>query len=138
MMAARAGDLPLVEALLERGADPLLEDDFGHTAWLFALHRAAEDADFARQSPSSLFEPIASAALNVQVDGCLLRLERHQAGYWLLHLMLAGLKTLQSPAVQRPFAMAKYHKGFFAEALLDTLQHLPDYFWHPQRRSAPT
>ena len=134
MMAARAGNLPLIEALLERGADPLVEDDFGHTAWLFALNRATEDADFARHCIPALFERIAPAALDVQVDGRLLRLERHQAEYWLLSLMLAGFKTLLSSAVQRPFDIAKYRKGFFADTFLETLQHLPDYLWSPQRR----
>jgi hypothetical protein len=134
MMAARAGNLPLVEALLERGADPLLEDDFGHTAWLFALNRATEDDDFAVHSIPALFERIAPAVLDVQVDGRLLRLERHQAEYWLLSLMLAGLKTLLSPCVQRTHVLTKYDKGFFADALLETLQLLPDYLWRPQRR----
>ncbi len=134
MLAARAGNLPLVQALLERGADPLVEDEFGHTAWMLALSRGIEEPAFARQHLAPLFERIAPAALDVQTGGRLLRLERQQAEYWVLGLMLAGLKTLYSACWARQHQPYKYHRGFFADHLLDTLQHLPDYLWSPQRK----
>lgn len=73
-----AGNVALVDALLARGADPLLEDEFGHTPWHSALNRAMEDTEFARQSIGPLFERIALPVLDVQTDGRLVRLERHQ------------------------------------------------------------
>jgi hypothetical protein len=33
MLAAMAGNAPLVQALLAKGADPQRRDEFGHTAW---------------------------------------------------------------------------------------------------------
>ncbi|MBC7610569.1 MAG: AAA family ATPase [Polaromonas sp.] len=134
MLAARAGNLPLIEALLARGADPLVEDEFGHTAWLVALNRATEEPEFTRQHIAPMFERIAPAALDVQTGGRLLRLERHQAEYWALSLMLAGFKTLYSDCWVHRHPPYKYHRGFFADYLLDTLQYLPDYLWSPQRR----
>ncbi|MES2944425.1 MAG: AAA family ATPase [Pseudomonadota bacterium] len=134
MLAARAGNLPLVEALLARGADPLVEDEFGHTAWLVALNRATEEPEFARQHIAPLFERIAPAALDVQTGGRLWRLERHQAEFWVLSLMLAQFKTLYSACFTWRHPPYKYQRGFFADCLLDTLQHLPDYLWSPQRR----
>ena len=48
MLAARAGNLALVEELLERGADADLVDDYGHTAWMGALNRAIDDHAFGK------------------------------------------------------------------------------------------
>ena len=50
MMAARAGNLPLVETLIERGADIEARDLFGQTPVMHALERAALHADYARSS----------------------------------------------------------------------------------------
>lgn len=134
MMAARAGNVTLVDALLERGADPQLADKFGHPPWLSALNRATEDAEFARQSIGGLFGLIAPSVLDVQTDGRLIRLGRHQGEYWILSLMLAGFKTLRTDCVQREARASKYQKGFFAEALHAPLECLPDHLWKPARR----
>jgi hypothetical protein len=133
MMAARAGNIALVEALLERGANPLREDEFGHTPWFSALNRAMEDEAFARQSIAPLFDRVASPILDVQTDGRLVRLERHQGEYWLLSLMLAGLKTQHSLCVERPGDRFRYFKGFFADELNSTLICLPEHLWKAQR-----
>lgn len=134
MLAARAGNLPLVEALLQRGADPQDSDEFGHTPWLAALNRAMDDADFSRQKIGALFERIAPGVLDVQTGGRLVRLERHQGEYWLLSLMLAGLKTLRTRCLPRANPPYKYEPGFFAEALQTSLETLPEHLWKPQRR----
>ena len=140
MMAARVSNLPLVRALLERGADPQLTDDYGHTAWLFALNRACEDPAFAKQSIAPLFDLIAPAVLDVQTGGRLVRLEHHQAEYWVLSLMLAGFKTQGSRGVDRRHPnsphhpLYKYRQGFFAEQLHHTLNELPEHLWHGKRR----
>jgi hypothetical protein len=134
MMAARAGNVSLVEALLERGADPQIEDEFGHTAWLSALNRAMEDQEFARQSIAGLSALLPPSVLDVQTDGRLIRLERHQGEYWILSLMLAGFKTLRTRCTERPARAYKYRRGFFAEALHATLECLPEHLWKVARR----
>jgi hypothetical protein len=120
--------------LLSCGANPLLQDEFGHTAWMAALNRAMDDTHFARLKIAPLFERIGPAVLDVQADGRLVRLERHQGEYWVLSLMLAGLKTLRSRCADRPQHPYKYDPGFFAEALQTTLDTLPEHLWKPQRR----
>ena len=134
MLAARAGNVPLVEALLARGADPQAEDEFGHTPWWSALNRATEDADFARRSIGSLFERIGPAVLDAQTDGRLVRLERHQGEYWVLSLMLAGFKSQCTRCVLRTLRPYKYRQGFFADELNDTLECLPEHLWKARRK----
>ena len=57
MLAARAGNVALIEALLARGADPEIVDDYGHTAWMGALNRAIDD----QASPAPISRPFSNA-----------------------------------------------------------------------------
>ncbi len=133
MLAATAGNAPLVEALLAKGADPGRRDEFGHTAWDHAVGRAMREAAFAGSGLPVLFDLIAPPALDVQTDGRLVRLERHQAEYWVLTLMLAGLKTQWSRCVTRHQEPYKVLAGFFADQLHDVLQQLPAWLWPKAR-----
>ena len=134
MMAAAAGNAALVQALLDKGADPTLRDDFGQTAWDCALSRAMQEPGFVGTGLAAVFELLAPAALDVQTDGKLVRLERPQAEYWVLMLMLAGIKTQWSRCVTRKAEMRKYPEGFFADQLHDVLAALPDWLWSEKRR----
>ena len=134
MLAARAGNVALVETLLARGADPDLADDYGHTAWVFALNRAIDDPAFARAHLGALFEPLGPETLDVQTGGRLVRLERHQGEFWLLGLMLAGLKTHCGGLAARPLGPGRYRRGFFADCLRETLECLPEHLWSKARR----
>jgi hypothetical protein len=134
MLAARAGNVALIEALLARGADPEIVDDYGHTAWMGALNRAIDDPAFARDHIGPLFERLGPETLDVQTDGRLVRLERGQGEFWPLGLMLAGLKTHCGGLTARPLGPYRYSEGFFADALLETLDCLPEHLWPPARR----
>ena len=134
MLAARAGNVALVKALLARGADPEIADDYGHTAWMGALNRAIGDPIFASTHLGDLFESLGPETLDVQTGGRLVRLERNQAEFWLLGLMLAGLKTHCGGLVARPLGPARYRRGYFADALRETLDRLPEHLWSKARR----
>ena len=134
MLAARAGNVELIDALLERGAEPLLEDHFGQTAWQQAVCRAIEDPAFAASALAPIFERLAPAVIDVQVDARLVRIERHQGEYWVLTLMLAGLKTQWSRCIQRPLPIWKFADGYFAEQLHQVLEALPVHLWKELRR----
>ena len=134
MMAARAGNLALAEALIERGADPAATDEYGHTAWMVALCRAVAEPDFAKQSLGPLFDVLSPATLDVQNAGRLVKLERHQGEYWLLSLMLASLKIQSSAMIDRKYPSYQYYRGFFADDLMETLVVLPEHLWRVSRR----
>ncbi len=134
MLAATAGNAPLVEALLAKGADPARRDEFGHAAWDHAVGRAMREAAFAGSGLPALFDLLAPPALDVQTDGRLVRLERHQGEYWLLTLMLSGLKTQWSQCVTRRMEPHRYLSGFFADQLHDVLRELPAWLWPDARR----
>ena len=134
MMAARAGNAALVDALLNKGADPNMQDEFGQTAWQQAVNRATEDPVFARTALASLFDRLAPVAIDVQVDGRLVRVERHQGEYWVLTLMLAGFKTQWSSCTVRTQPRWKFAEGYFAEQLHQVLECLPAHLWPDKRR----
>jgi len=134
MLAAAAGNAALVQALLNKGADPQLGDEFGHTAWDYALSRALQEPSFAGTGLAAVFELLAPAAFDVQTDGRLIRLERRQGEYWVLLLMLAGIKTQWSRCVTRKVELRKYPEGFFADQLHDVLTTLADWLWSEKRR----
>lgn len=134
MLAAVAGNAPLVQALLDKGADPQRRDDFGHTPWDGAVSRALQEPGFAATGLPAVFPLLVPAALDVQVDGRLVRLERRQGEYWVLTLMLAGLKTQWSCCVTRAMEPHKYARGFFAEQLHEVLAQLPAWLWADKRR----
>lgn len=137
MAAARAGNLALVDALLGRGADAAAVDEFGHCAWQHAVSRGMQDEAFARAALPPLFERLSPEVLDVQVDGRLVRIERHQGEYWVLTLMLCGLKAQWSRCVERTLPSWKYAEGFFAEQLHQILQCLPHHLWPEKRRKRP-
>jgi hypothetical protein len=134
MLAARAGNLALVEQLLERGADADLVDDYGHTAWMGALNRAIDDHAFGKAHLCALFERLGPDTLDVHADGRLVRLERGQGEFWLLGLMLAGLKTHAGGLFARPLGPQRHMRGFFSDSLLRTLELLPEHLWPKSRR----
>ena len=134
MLAARAGNASLIDALLERGAEPKAEDEYGQTAWQQAVSRAIEEPAFAKSSLAAIFDRLAPAVIDVQVDGRLIRIERHQGEYWVLTLMLAGLKTQWSYCAVRSLPPWKFGEGYFAEQLHRVLEGLPSHLWKENRR----
>jgi hypothetical protein len=134
MLAAIAGNAPLVQALLDKGADPQRRDDFGQTAWDGAVNRGLQEPSFAGTGLPPIYPLLAPAALDVQIDGRLVRLERRQGEYWVLTLMLAGLKTQWSRCVTWRAEPHKYPRGFFAEQLHEVLALLPTWLWAEKRR----
>ncbi len=133
MMAAQCGNVALVEALLERSADPLLRDHYGHSAWDYALARFLDDPTHTQHHLDALYPLLSPPVLDVQADGRLIRLERHQGEYWLLGLMLVSYKKLLSKLVPNP-TVSRNVKGFCADHLMREMDRIPESVLRPERR----
>ncbi len=134
MMAARAGNVALVEALLERGADIEARDLFGQTPVMYALERASQDAQYAAGPFGSIHASVAPPSLDVETDGRLVRLYPHQGEYVLLLLMLAGLKTLGSQMLPQSVCPLTRRSGFNAAWLMRNSDSFPHNVLREERR----
>lgn len=133
MMAAQCGNTALVEALLERGADPSLRDHYGHGAWDYALTRVLDDPAHVHANLDALFALLSPPVLDVQTGGRLVRLERHQGEYWVLGLMLASFKTMYSQAIVGQ-SVQRNLTGFCADFLMRGSERVPDSVLSPTRK----
>ena len=88
MVAVRVGNADLIEILLDLGADTGLVDGNGLNAFQISLERACADARYAKTKLPALFERLAPPSIDVQVDGRLVKLDRHQMEYLMLSIAL--------------------------------------------------
>ncbi len=127
MAAAAAGNLPLVEALLDRGADTDAHDHLGRNALHIAMREAFRDRDFARRPFAALYERVAPAFIDLQVEERLVRLDRHLSEYWVFQTLWVLFKqTFSASGLDQP-------AGVNTEAVLDAWATLPASVLKPQR-----
>lgn len=119
MAAAAAGNVPLVEALLERGADRESVDHYGANALHWAMREAFRTVEFARGPFAALYELLAPAAIDVNTGERLVRIDRHLSEYFLFQTLWVLFKSRFTQVQRRP------HGAFEAQAILDAWQHLP-------------
>lgn len=127
MAAAYAGNVALVEALLERGADPGNTDDYGLNALHWALRQAAADPQFARQSFAPIYERIAPASVDLQAGERLVRIDRHLSEYLLVQTLWALFASRFTRRQRRPYC------AFEVDVVLAAWQHLPPQVVRPER-----
>jgi hypothetical protein len=120
MLAARAGNLAMVETLLDRGADPDARDTRHWTAYHHALDEAWINPDHARTRLPTLHRLLAPESLSLELDGQLLKLDQRQAECFLLQalrVVLVGTLPLDPLASGWP--------GLTAPDLAELFQRLP-------------
>jgi len=131
MAAATAGNLPLVEALLERGADRDKTDDYGRKALHWAMLEAFTDAKYATGPFASMYELIAPSSIDLMVGERLIRIDQHLSEYFLVQTMLALNK------VQFHNAKGRDVGCFSTATILDAWRHLPRHIVRPERNKRP-
>ncbi|WP_188961071.1 ankyrin repeat domain-containing protein [Deinococcus aquiradiocola] len=137
MLAAEVGNLPLLDALLARGADVNQTDLFGRTPYQLALNRALEDAAYAERLLGPVDGRVRPAALDVLVSGKLVRLSPEQAEFHLLNVMLASLPTFQSALTDpAPSAaeLARRQDGYSVDFLRRNVDVFPERVLREARR----
>ncbi len=119
MAAAAAGNVALLEALLERGADPEAVDHYGWNALHWALREAFRDPTYARHPLAAVFERVAPARIDFNTGERLVRIDRHHAEYFLVQTLWVLFRS-RFTQPQRRFLGA-----FETQAILAAWQHLP-------------
>jgi hypothetical protein len=93
MAAAAAGNIPLIEALLARGADTSATDHLGRNALHWAMATAFRDGGYATVSFGAVYQLVAPASIDVMAGERLVRIDRHQSEYLLLQTMWVLFKS---------------------------------------------
>ena len=119
MAACAAGNVPLVEALLERGADPEITDHYGRNALHWAMRTAFDDPKFAKGPFPALYERVAPACIDVKAGERLVRIDRHQSEYLLFQTLWVLLKDRFTSAHRGPGG------AFDSQSVLEAWEHLP-------------
>ncbi|MGH8220685.1 MAG: ankyrin repeat domain-containing protein [Steroidobacteraceae bacterium] len=125
MAAASGGNVTLVEALLDRGADREATDHYGCNALHWALREAFRDAKFARGPLVALYDLLAPSMLDVMVGERLVRIDKHISEYLLFQTMWA--------LFQSRFTHHRARGGFDTAGILEAWQHLPPQVLRPER-----
>jgi hypothetical protein len=126
MMAAAAGNLPLVEALLERGARRDLVDPFGRAAMHHALRAWYGEPRLAPEQLAPVWERVAIPAIELLVDGRSIRLSPPQGEYFVF----AALSVLY------PTCLGSHGRygGITAEMIAADVERLPVAVLAAERR----
>ncbi len=140
MLAVMTGNVPLIDALLARGAALDQTDAYGRTPHMLALEQANVDANYASQVLGEVYAKVRPIALDVLVDGKLVRLNNEGAEYYFLSLMLALLPHYTAPLWHPEYTtkdVYNHQRGFFVDALQVNLEHIPDQVIKEARRKRP-
>lgn len=127
MAAAAAGNVPLVEALLERGADREAVDNYGGNALHWALREAFRDPVFAQGPFAALYDLLAPSHIDVNTGERLVRIDRHLSEYFLFQTLWTLFKACFTHRQRLP------NCAFETQAILDAWQHLPVNVVLPER-----
>lgn len=127
MAAAVAGNVSLVEALLDRGADPGLTDHLGRNALHWAMLEAFREPKYAKGAFAAIYERIAPAAVDVMVGERLVRIDRHLTEYFLFQTLWALFKSR--------FVASGWRErcAFDTAAVLEAWEQMPRNVLKPER-----
>ncbi|TAN52040.1 MAG: hypothetical protein EPN21_04975 [Methylococcaceae bacterium] len=127
MAAAAAGNVALVEALLERGADQALTDHLGRNALHWAMLEAFREPQYAKNAFAAIYERIAPSSIDLKVGDKLVRIDRHLTEYFLFQTLWVLFKGR--------FLSSKYKSlaAFDTGTILTAWQHLPANVLNPDR-----
>lgn len=127
MVAAWMGNVDVIKALFEQGADTEKVDSNGLTALQIALVRSDQSEAYAKKKLSEIYPELEPTSMSVQVDGRLIKLDKHTMEFFLLNLMIALFYRVM------PRRLSFIVGGFNTNALIEAIEYIPSFIL-PERR----
>ncbi len=127
MAAATAGNIPLTEALLERGADREKADQYGFNALHWAMCKAFRNREYARKNFAVLYELLAPPCVDVNTGDRLVRLDRHLSEYFLFQTLWVLFKSRFTHRLRNLYG------AFDTKVILEAWEHMPANVVYPER-----
>lgn len=127
MAAAAAGNLPLIDALVERGANLASTDHYGWNALHWALREAFRDPAYARGPFAAVFDRVAPSTFDVNAGERLVRIDRHHSEYLIFQTLWTLFRSRYTHPHRRALA------AFETADILAAWQHLPAAVVWPER-----
>ncbi len=125
MSAAIAGNLELIDVLLERGANPEASDHLGRNALHWSMLEAMRDPKYAKGGFAAIYDRVAPASIDVSISDRMIRIDRHLSEYLLVQTLWALFRQ-RSAYPGLPFA-------FDTQAILEAWAHFPPRVLRPER-----
>ncbi|EGW23847.1 ankyrin repeat domain-containing protein [Methylobacter tundripaludum] len=127
MVAAWMGNVEVIKALFELGADTEKVDGNGLTAFQVALSQTDRSDAYAKKKLADIYELLEPTSMSIQVDGRLVKLDKHSMEFFMLNLMIALFYRVM------PNKMTYRLDGFATQDFIDAVQHIPHCVL-PERR----
>ncbi|MDI1292899.1 MAG: ankyrin repeat domain-containing protein [Methylobacter sp.] len=127
MVAAWMGNVEVIKALFELGADTEKVDGNGLTAFQIALAQTDRSETYAKKKLADIYEQLEPTSMSIQVDGRLIKLDKNSMEFFMLNLMIALFYRVM------PKKMRYRLEGFTTQDFIDAVQHIPGNVL-PERR----
>ncbi|MDO9425005.1 MAG: ankyrin repeat domain-containing protein [Methylobacter sp.] len=127
MVAAWMGNVDVIKALFELGADTEKVDGNGLTAFQIALAQTDRSETYAKKKLADIYEQLEPTSMSIQVDGRLIKLDKNSMEFFMLNLMIALFYRVM------PKKMRYRLEGFTTQDFIDAVQHIPGNVL-PERR----
>ncbi len=127
MVAAWMGNVEVIKALFELGADTEKVDGNGLTALQIALAQADRNEAYAKKKLADIYEQLEPTSMSIQADGRLIKLDKTGMEFFMLNLMIALFYRVM------PKKMAYRLDGFATQDFIDAVRHIPTSVL-PERR----
>jgi hypothetical protein len=121
MLAARAGNMPLIKELLSAGANTDLTNNCGMTAWQIAFQKAILDKKFASSILPQINEMLAPSSVSLKIEDRLIKLDSSQGEFMLFHIFFALLPHRFNHLSAHALSLTAVHLSEIAALLPDSV-----------------